>query len=264
MGYASPEHKPEDESLQDKTVFVTGGAQGIGRAITVGCLAQGARVAVLDIDDEALRALGEETDAGDRLLGMTGANHDEARVAETIDQTMKHFGRLDGLVNNAAISRNRPVTELSLADWQDVIATNLTGAFICAKHAAPHLRLAKGAMVNLASTRAFMSEADTEAYSASKGGVFGLTHALAASLAPDVRVNCISPGWIATQAWQKPTKRSEPDLAREDHDQHWSGRVGEPQDIAGMALYLLSDAAGFITGSNITIDGGMTRKMIYV
>jgi NAD(P)-dependent dehydrogenase (short-subunit alcohol dehydrogenase family) len=109
-----------------------------------------------------------------------------------------------------------------------------------------------------------MSQPDTEAYSASKGGVYALTHALAASLAPDVRVNAISPGWIATQAWQKPARRSEPDLAPEDHAQHWSGRVGTPRDIAAMAVYLLGEEAGFITGSNVVIDGGMTRKMIYV
>jgi NAD(P)-dependent dehydrogenase (short-subunit alcohol dehydrogenase family) len=250
--------------MRDKTIFITGGAQGIGKAITLACLAEGANVAVLDIDGEALGALTVESGAGDRLLCHEAANSDEAAVEAAIAATAARFGGLYGLVNNAGISRNRPVEELSLDDWHLVIATNLTGAFLCAKHAASHLRQAKGAIVNLASTRAFMSQPNTEAYSASKGGVFGLTHALAASLAPDVRVNCISPGWIATQAWQKPSRRSEPDLAPEDHEQHWSGRVGNPNDIAGMAIYLLSDLAGFITGANITIDGGMTRKMIYV
>jgi NAD(P)-dependent dehydrogenase (short-subunit alcohol dehydrogenase family) len=250
--------------MQDRTVFVTGGAQGIGKAITLACLNEGTNVAVLDIDPEAMEALALEADAGDRLLCHEGSNHDEGGVEKAVAATAKRFGGLYGLVNNAGISRNRPVEELSLEDWQTVIDTNLTGAFLCAKHAAPHLRKAKGAIVNLASTRAFMSQPNTEAYSASKGGVFGLTHALAASLAPDVRVNAISPGWIATQDWQKPARRSEPDLTEEDHAQHWSGRVGHPGDIAGMALYLLSDLAGFITGANFTVDGGMTRKMIYV
>jgi hypothetical protein len=250
--------------MENRTVFVTGGAQGIGRAITLACLGEGANVAVLDIDGEALEALTLEAGAGDRLMGHEGANSDEAAVTKAIAKTVEQFGGLYGLVNNAGISRNRPVEELSLDDWQKVLATNLTGGFLCAKHAAPHLRNAKGAIVNMASTRAFMSEPGTEAYSASKGGVFGLTHALAASLAPDVRVNAISPGWIATENWQKPSRRSEPHLSAEDHAQHWSGRVGNPNDIAGMAVYLLSDLAGFITGANITIDGGMTRKMIYI
>ena len=109
-----------------------------------------------------------------------------------------------------------------------------------------------------------MSEPETGAYSASKGGVFGLTLALAASLAPDVRVNAISSGWIATQAWQKPSQRSEPELTREDHVQHWSGRAGVPDDITAMAIYLLGDESGFVTGANMVVDGGITRKMIHV
>jgi len=246
------------------TVFVTGGAQGIGRAITEACLERGWNAAVLDTDDEAIEALQQDCMEPDRLLCHHGANHEETTVRYAISATAERFGGLSGLVNNAGFSRNGPLEKLTLEDWNAVIATNLTGGFLCAKHAAPHLRKAKGAIVNLASTRAFMSEADTEAYSASKGGVFGLTHALAASLAPDVRVNAVSPGWIATQAWQKPSRRSEPDLSDDDHGQHWSGRVGKPEDIAAMAVYLLSDDAGFITGANMVVDGGMTRKMIYV
>jgi NAD(P)-dependent dehydrogenase (short-subunit alcohol dehydrogenase family) len=249
--------------MDNGTVLITGGAQGIGRAIVEACLDKGWNAAAMDVDREALDALDHERDHGGRLLCIEGPNHDEETVRAAIEQTVKTFGGLSGLVNNAGFSRNMPLEGLSLEDWSAVIATNLTGGFLCAKHAAPHLRKAKGAIVNLASTRAFMSEPDTEAYSASKGGVFGLTHALAASLAPDVRVNAISPGWIATQAWQKPSKRREPELSAEDHGQHWSGRVGAPPDIASMAVYLLSDEAGFITGANMVIDGGMTRKMIY-
>ena len=248
----------------DKAVLVTGGAQGIGKAIVMACLEKGWGAAALDVDGEALAALAREAGAGKALLTVEAANHDEAGVAGAVAAAATRFGGLSGLVNNAGFSRNRPLEELTLDDWNGVIATNLTGAFLCAKHAAPHLRKARGAIVNLASTRAFMSQPDTEAYSASKGGVYALTHALAASLAPDVRVNAISPGWIATQAWQKPARRSEPDLAPEDHAQHWSGRVGTPRDIAAMAVYLLGEEAGFITGSNVVIGGDMTRKMIYV
>jgi len=122
-----------------------------------------------------------------------------------------------------------------------------------AKHCAPQLRRRGGAIVNIASTRALQSEPGTEAYSASKGGLVALTHALAMSLGPQVRVNCVSPGWIAHQAVRK-----------KDHAQHPAGRVGRPEDIAEIVAYLLSDAAGFITGQNFVVDGGMTRKMIYV
>jgi hypothetical protein len=109
-----------------------------------------------------------------------------------------------------------------------------------------------------------MSEANTEAYSASKGGIVALTHAMAVSLGPEVRVNCISPGWIEVSAWRKGRKRKKPALSEADHAQHPAGRVGTPEDIASLAAYLVSGEAGFITGANFVADGGMTRKMIYV
>ena len=152
---------------------------------------------------------------------------------------------------------------LELGDWNRVIATNLTGVFLCSKHAVPLLRPGKGAIVNIASTRALQSEPHTEAYSASKGGVVALTHALAVSLGPDIRVNCISPGWIAVDAWQKSANRRPPTMRPEDHAQHPVGRVGSPEDIAALVAWLISPQAGFVTGQNFVVDGGMTRKMIY-
>ena len=143
--------------------------------------------------------------------------------------------------------------KLPLAEWNRRIGVNLTGPFLMAKHAAPHLRRSRGAIVNIASTRALQSEPDTEPYAASKAGLVGLTHALAMSLGPDVRVNCISPGWIAHQRVRK-----------KDHAQHPVGRVGRDEDVAELVAYLISDAAGFVTGQNFVIDGGMTKKMIYV
>jgi len=126
------------------------------------------------------------------------------------------------------------------------------------------LRAAQGAIVNVASTRALQSEPHTEAYSAAKGGVVALTHALAMSLGPAVRVNCVSPGWIDVRAWRKTTRRDTTPLSGADHAQHPVGRAGKPEDVAGLIAWLLSEEAGFVTGQNFVIDGGMTRKMIYV
>ena len=126
------------------------------------------------------------------------------------------------------------------------------------------MRKAHGAIVNIASTRAFQSEPNTEAYAAAKGGIIALTHALAISLGRDVRVNCVAPGWIDVRAWKKGNQGFQPDLRPIDHTQHPVGRVGKPEDIAAIAAFLLSDQAGFITGQTFIADGGMMRKMVYV
>jgi len=122
----------------------------------------------------------------------------------------------------------------------------------------------EGAIINIASTRALMSEPDTESYSASKGGLAALTHALAISFGPEVRVNCISPGWIDVSAWQKHNRRRPEALSEADHEQHPAGRVGRVEDVAAMAVFLASEESGFITCQNFVVDGGMTKKMIYV
>jgi len=244
-------------------VVVTGGAQGIGRATVRELLERKYAAVIVDCDREA----GEEALEEYRSLGpvrfMAADVAEEADVARVVSQTVAEFGRLDVLVNNAAVSRRMPITELSVADWNRVLAVNLGGSFLCAKHAAPHLRAARGVIVNIASTRALMSEPNTEAYSASKGGVVALTHALAMSLAPEVRVNCVSPGWIETGDWQKAKTRRVPRHSERDRAQHPVGRVGRPTDVATLIAYLVSPEAGFVSGANIVIDGGMTRKMIY-
>jgi NAD(P)-dependent dehydrogenase (short-subunit alcohol dehydrogenase family) len=217
-----------------------------------------------EVDDQAGRwALGR-LGAPERTLFVPTDVAEEPAVRAMVEQTLGRFGRIDYLVNNAGISRAGPLAQLALADWQRVLGTNLTGAMLCAKHAAEHLKAARGAIVNIASTRALMSEANTEAYSASKGGLVALTHALAVSLGPAVRVNCISPGWIVTRGYRRPPEPPAQELSQADHAQHPAGRAGEPADVANMVVYLCSDAAGFITGQNFVIDGGMTRKMIYV
>ena len=221
---------------------VTGGAQGIGEGIATLLAARGWQVAVADIQKS------------DFFFVRTDISR-EPSVRACIRSVVKRFGRLDALVNNAGIAdaHTGPVEKLPLREWNRRIGVNLTGSFLMAKHATPHLRRARGAIVNIASTRALQSEPDTEAYAASKGGLVALTHALALSLGPEVRVNCISPGWIAHEAVRK-----------KDHAQHPAGRVGRPEDIAELVAYLLSDAAGFVTGQNLVVDGGMTKKMIYV
>jgi NAD(P)-dependent dehydrogenase (short-subunit alcohol dehydrogenase family) len=233
-----------------KAVLVTGGARGIGLGIAQRLERLGYQVAVADLRrGEGGYLRGE---AGFFFVRCDVAR--EASVRECVRRVVARFGRLDALINNAGLAgpEDPPVDKLPLARWNRRIAVNLTGPMLMAKHAVPHLRKARGAVVNIASTRALMSEPDTEAYAASKAGLVGLTHALAMSLGPRVRVNCISPGWIAKAP-----------VRNKDHAQHPVGRVGNPQDVAALAAYLISDAAGFVTGQNFTVDGGMTRKMQY-
>lgn len=250
--------------MERNVVIVTGGAQGIGRAVARRFFDKGWAAVIADCDEEAGREAAGELGAADRVRFVRTDVAEEPEVQRLVQVTLEAFGRLDVLVNNAGIMGGGPLEELSLRDWNRVLGVNLTGPLLCAKHAAPHLRKAKGAIVNISSTRALMSEPNTEAYSASKGGIVALTHALAVSLAPDVRVNCVSPGWIETRPWKKAAARQEAVLTAEDHRQHPAGRVGQPEDVAALVEFLASRESGFTTGANIVIDGGMTRKMIYV
>ena len=253
------------DDLRDKTIVVTGGAQGIGKAIALRLARAGAYVVAADIDGEAGAEIAEEVSGWGEVRFVQVDVSDEPSVAQMVAAAVAWRGAVHGLVNNAGIANpgSTPVESLDLAAWNRMIGTNLTGVFLCTKHAVPHLRAGGGAIVNIASTRALQATPHTEAYSASKGGVVSLTQALAMSLGPTVRVNVISPGWIAVSDWKKRADRTVPDLRAIDHEQHPAGRVGTPDDIAAMAAFLLSDAAGFITGQNFVVDGGMTRKMIY-
>lgn len=251
--------------FQDKTVIVTGGAQGIGMAISLAFAQAGARVVIADIDTEA----GEEHLAVLRTSGHTAffTQTDVAEpesVAAMMNEVVARDGRIDVLVNNAGYMETLFLVDRPVESWDHCLAVNLRGPFLCARQAVPHMP-AGAAIINIASTRALMSEPNTEPYSASKAGLLGLTHAMAASLAARrIRVNAVSPGWIDVTAWKKQSRRAQTVLNPRDHEQHLAGRVGRPEDVAQACLFLADTGkSGFITGQNIVIDGGMTVKMIY-
>jgi NAD(P)-dependent dehydrogenase (short-subunit alcohol dehydrogenase family) len=233
--------------------LITGGAKGIGRAIARRLISSGWRLGIIDLPESGLQRVFRRDRS---ILRIEGDVRDEKAVADAVEALMRRFGRLDAVVSNAGIMVRKPLRRLTLAEWRRVIDTNLTAAFLLARAAERPLRRARGTIVTIASTRALMSEAETESYSASKGGLLALTHALAISLAPDVRVNCVSPGWIETKDYAG--------LRPKDHAQHPAGRVGRPQDVAEIVAWLLDrERSGFVTGANFVVDGGMTRKMIY-
>ncbi len=230
-----------------KRALVTGGAKGIGRGLVARLAREGWQVAAMDRDAGALEGLPEGVRA------VTGDVSDEASVRAAVAST--GWDGLDLLVNNAGLAGPEagPVEDLALGDWQRWIDTNLTGALLMTKHCVSLLRARRGAIVNVTSSRAHQSEPNTEPYAAAKGGLTALTHALAVSLGPDIRVNAIAPGWIVTGGWDE--------LREIDHAQHPAGRAGRPEDVAEAVLWLAG--AGFMTGQEVVLDGGMTRKMIY-
>jgi NAD(P)-dependent dehydrogenase (short-subunit alcohol dehydrogenase family) len=246
-----------------RNIIVTGGAQGIGKIISKQLLEKGFCVSVFEIDEEAIEEFKTELKSENIAFFKTDVSNEES-VRKSIADSAERFGSISALINNAAIQIDKPVTELTLDEWNRVIGTNLTGAFLCAKHAVPFLKKSNGNIINISSTRTFQSEPNTEAYSASKGGILALTHSLAMSLGPEISVNCISPGWIDVSGIKKKSKANQIELSEADHLQHPAGRVGKPDDIANMVLFLLNPENNFITGQNFIIDGGMTRKMIYV
>lgn len=244
--------KLKNMPYKDKVVLVTGGGRGIGKVIAEMYAQAGAKVAVADLTDSSVK----DSSDGRLFIQTDVANPDSVDVM--VQALIASFGRIDVLINNAGIGINRSPYALSVSDWDLVLNTNLRGAFLCARAVAAHMRQNEhgGAIVNIASTRALMSEPNSEAYAASKGGLLALTHALAASFSKDnIRVNCISPGWIETGDYAQ--------LRPEDHAQHLSGRVGRPEDIGRACMFLTDPDNDFISGENLVIDGGMTRRMIY-
>lgn len=220
-----------------KVAVVTGGAQGIGRCIADEFRKRGATVCIID------------KQAGDHFVGDIACRETLERFAAEV---VERHGRVDYIVNNA-LPIMRGIDECSYEEFEYALRVGVTAPFYLVKLLMPHL--AEGAsIVNISSSRDRMSQPQTESYTAAKGGIAALTHALAVSLAGRARVNSISPGWIDTSyvTFEGPDALQQP-----------AGRVGNPMDIANMVMYLCSDMAGFITGENICIDGGMTRQMIY-
>ena len=250
--------KEEDYmKFRDKVVIVTGSGKGIGKSIAQSFGGAGAKVIIAEKNEYLGKDVEENIlkNGGESIFIKTDVSipNDIINLVSEVD---KMFGRIDILINNAGISKWNSPYSLEIEEWEYIINTNLRGVFLCSREVAKVMRKSGGAIVNISSTRAIMSEPNSEAYAASKGGIVSLTHALAASLSKDnIRVNCISPGWIEIEDYNN--------LTEIDHLQHLSGRVGRPEDIASACMFLTSDENSFINGTNIIIDGGMTKKMIY-
>lgn len=249
-----------------KIVAVTGGGQGIGRGIALAFAKAGYGVSIADPAQDA----GKEVVALIRSSGGEACyapidTSDADAVDTWVAKTIEALGCPTVLVNNVGIMIRKPFLELAVADFDRVQAVNVRGTFLCSQAVARAMVAHKigGTMINIASTRATMSEPGTEAYTASKGAIRALTHGMAISLGPHgIRVNCVSPGWIETGDWQYSGRATTPNHSREDNAQHPVGRVGKPEDVAEACLFL-ADHASFMTGQNLVVDGGMTVKMIY-
>jgi NAD(P)-dependent dehydrogenase (short-subunit alcohol dehydrogenase family) len=244
-----------------RTALVTGAAHGIGAGIAERFVEAGYSVAVFDISSEGANAAAQRLQAKGRAIAIAGdvASEDDARNA--VERTVAEFGALDVLVNNAGIEVTGSVADLTIAEWDRQIAVNLRGAFLFSKYAVLAMRSRGGAIVNISSVHAFVSWPNSAAYDATKAGLLGLTRAAAIDHGPDgIRVNVICPGYIDTPLIDRWLDLM-PDRAaalREVVKLHPGGRIGTPRDIAEAALFLASDAASFISGASLVVDGAMS------
>jgi len=246
-------------AFKNKTVIVTGAANGIGKAVATLYAEKDACVVIADKDEEnGIKTAESIKKKGFNAIFLAADVRVETDIIRLMESTYKAYGHIDILINNSGLSVFKSPYELSIEEWDDILNTNLRSVFLCSREAAKYMRMKKdgGCIVNIASTRAIMSEPNSEAYAASKGGIVAITHALSASFGKDrITVNAISPGWIETGDYSK--------LRDIDHEQHLSKRVGKPKDIARACLFLTDKENDFVTGINLVVDGGMTRKMIY-
>ncbi|MFA9556048.1 SDR family oxidoreductase [Evansella sp. AB-rgal1] len=244
------------DKWKDKVILVTGAANGIGKAIAEGYAKSDSIVYIVDIDEKNGAKLQSKWRAkGKRVTFLKGDVSKDNDVKKIVDIIKKEQNELHVLINNAGISKFTSIDKLEFEEWERILHTNVTSVFLFSKYCSSLLEN-RGAIVNIASTRAIMSEPHSEAYAASKGGIVALTHALAASFTDKkIRVNSISPGWIETGKYEE--------LRNADHEQHFSKRVGNPEDIVRACFFLSDPENDFISGENLVIDGGMTRKMIY-
>ena len=243
--------------FENKVCVITGGANGIGLCIAREFAKEGSKVAIIDLDQPA----GEQALAYIRAYGSEGLFYcgdisEKATLESFADEVIKAYGRIDYLINNACLSRKGIITGCEYEDFNYVLKVGVTAPYMLAKLFLNYF-CEDGAIVNISSSRALMSQMDTESYTAAKGGISALTHALAVSLAGKVRVNSVSPGWIDVSA------DSSGNHSTADRYQHPVHRVGRPLDISRAVMFLCDGDNGFITGENITVDGGMTKQMIY-
>lgn len=248
----------EPSPLEGFRVYVTGGASGIGRAVVEAFRRVGCRVAFCDIDRVKGAATAQATGSQFHPVDVT----DAVALENSVKHVISAWGDIDIIINNVGVGNFKPFIDTTVDDFKTVLDTNSVPLLVTARTLAayrmtlPEEARCGGRIVNISSTRHLMSEADSIAYSASKGAVLSMTHSLMMSLSPlGITVNCISPGWIHTGDGSE--------LTPEDHQMHPSGRVGRPADIARACLFLAAPDADFINGADLIIDGGMTRKMIY-
>jgi glucose 1-dehydrogenase len=254
-------------NFRDRVAIVTGGARGIGRAISLRLADEGAAVAIVDIDAEG----GQETA---KLIGERGGSafaldadvSREADVNNLVNKTISRFARLDILVNNAGVDLVASLQDNSLENWQHMQAVDTGGAFLCAKHAQPYLvRSGASAIINISSIHAFCTQPNRAAYASAKAALVGLTRALALELGPfGIRVNAILPGYIRTEIWNSwlsAVKDPEKVIDR-IVQQHPLGRIGTPEDVAAAVAFLASDNASFISGTTLILDGGLTAMYV--
>jgi len=248
-------------TFQDKIVVITGGALGIGQVLVREFARAGAKVAYIDLNEEAGARLAQELrESGGDVCYHPGDISDPAALERFAKEVADRYGGVDCLINNAMLTFGGILSGCSWEDFNKALQIGVSAPYYLTMLFLPHFRPG-AAIVNLSSTRAFQSQANTESYTAAKGGITALTHALSVSLAGKVRVNAVAPGWIDTGATY--SADYVPQYTLGDLKQHPSGRVGEPMDIVRMIMFLCDEANSFINGQTMIVDGGMSKRMIY-